>query len=75
MAADSVKFIEFMLESICDSLVEMSTTEQASEQVKFLLNVIGKDTVSGKELMEKVGLKHRPTFRKKYLLPATENVY
>ncbi len=78
-AADSVKFIEFMLESIRDSLVEISSTEQVcvqvSEQVEILLNAIGKDTVSGKELMERVGLKHRPTFRKNYVLPAIENGY
>lgn len=78
-AADSVKFIEFMLESIRDSLVEISSTEQVnvqvSEQVKILLNAIGQDTVSGKELMERVGLKHRPTFRKNYLLPAIKNSY
>ncbi len=77
--ADSEKFIEFMLESIRDSLVEISSTEQVgvqvSEQVEILLSAIGKDTVSGKELMERVGLKHRPTFRKYYLLPAIENSY
>lgn len=78
-AADSVKFIELMLESIRDSLVEISSTEQVdvqvSEQVKILLNAIGQDTVSGKELMERVSLKHRPTFRKNYLLPAIKNSY
>ncbi len=70
---------EFMLESIHDSLVEISSTEQVgvqvSEQVEILLSAIGKDIVSGKELMERVGLKHRPTFRKNYLLPAIENGY
>lgn len=78
-AADSVKFIEFMLESIRDSLVEISLTEQVgvqvSEQVEILLNAIGDDIVSGKELMERVGLKHRPTFRKNYLQPAIEYGY
>lgn len=78
-AADSVKFIEFMLESIRDSLVEISSTVQVgvqvTEQVEVLLNAIGGDTVTGKDLMERVGLKHRPTFRKNYLLPAIENGY
>lgn len=78
-AANSDKFIEFMLESIKDSLLEISTTvqvgEQVSEQVEILLNSIGEDTISGKELMERIGLKHRPTFRKNYLLPAIENGY
>jgi Fic family protein len=78
-AADSMKFIEFMLESIRDSLVDISLTEQVgvqvSEQVELLLKAIGEDTISGKELMERVGLKHRPTFRKNYLLPSIEVGY
>jgi len=67
------------LESIRDSLVEISSTDQvsvqASDQVEILMNAIGQDTVSGKELMERVGLKHRPTFRANYLLPAIKNGY
>lgn len=77
--ADFGKFIEFMLESIHDSLLEISVSdqvgEQVSEQVEIVLNAIGVDTISGKDLMERVGLKHRPTFRKNYLLPALENGY
>ncbi len=68
-----------MLESIRDTLIEISSTVQVgvqmSEQVEILLNAIGEDTASGKNLMERVGLKHRPTFRKNYLLPAIENGY
>lgn len=75
-AADSGKFIEFMLEAIRDSLNELSVTEQVSvqvtEQVKLVLNAIGEDVISSKELMERIGLKHRPTFRQNYLLPALE---
>ncbi len=76
-AANSSKFIEFMLNAIFDALSEIYETEQVSEQVtdqvKKLLEAIGQDTLSGKELMERVGLKHRPTFRQNYLLPAIEN--
>ena len=78
-AADSVKFVEFMLESILTALLEMSSTEQVgvqvTEQVERILKAIGEDIISGKELMERVGLKHRPTFRKNYLLPAIESGY
>ena len=28
------------------------------------------DTLTTKELMDRLGLKHRPTFRKNYLLPS-----
>jgi len=77
--ADSAKFIEFMLEAIRDSLLEISDTVQVgvqvSEQVELILNAIGDDTISGKKIMERIGLKHRPTFRKNYLLPAIENGY
>jgi hypothetical protein len=38
--------------------------------VQKLLVAIANDTLSGKELMERVEIKHRPTFRKNYLLPA-----
>jgi hypothetical protein len=34
--------------------------------------VIGDIAMSSNELMELVGIKHRPTFRKNYLLPAIE---
>jgi len=78
-AADSGEFIEFMLEAIRDSLNEISVTEQVDEQVTeqvgMILDAIGEETISGKELMERVGLKHRPTFRKNYLLPAIEDGY
>ncbi|MDP3387580.1 MAG: hypothetical protein Q8S24_10115 [Eubacteriales bacterium] len=35
-----------------------------------MLAVIGDKEYSTKELMELLGLKHRPTFRDNYLLPA-----
>ncbi|MCK8060267.1 MULTISPECIES: Fic family protein [unclassified Fusibacter] len=78
-AADSGEFIEFMLEAILDTLTEISLTEQVgeqvTEQVKKLLDVIGSESLSSKELMELVGIKHRPTFRENYLLPAIELGY
>lgn len=75
-AADSGPFIEFLLQTIYDMLQEIAKTVQVSDQVtvqvKRLLNGLGNDTLSAKELMERVGLKHRPTFRENYLLPALE---
>jgi hypothetical protein len=44
-------------------------------QVEKLLEVIGDKECSTKELMELLGLKHRPTFRDNYLLPALELGY
>ena len=75
-AADSGLFIEFILEAILDTLMEIENTEQVTvqvtEQVKKLLDVIGNESLSTKELMELVGIKHRPTFRNNYLLPAID---
>ncbi|MEA3422594.1 MAG: Fic family protein [Bacillota bacterium] len=78
-AADSRLFIEFTLKAIYEALVEVNSTvqvdEQVTEQVLKLLDAIGQDTLSGKELMERVVIKHRPTFRQNYLLPAIEQGY
>ena len=72
--ADSGVFIEFLLQAIYDSLKDYDKTEQVivqvTEQVERLLDAIGDDIVSSKELMERLGIKHRPNFRDKYLLPA-----
>lgn len=74
--ADSGQFVEFLLDTIYDALREISNTgqvtEQVTEQVGNLLNVIGDQAYSTKELMELLGLKHRQTFRENYLLPAME---
>lgn len=75
-AADSGSFVYFLLQTIYDSLLEIAKTvqvpDQVTVQVKKLLNELNNDTLSAKELMERVGLKHRPTFRQNYLLPALE---
>jgi Fic family protein len=72
--ADSSLFIEFMLAVIHDTLKDMSASVQVgvqvTEQVKRLLEVFLDEPLSLQELMEKLGLKHRPSFRESYLLPA-----
>ena len=82
--ADSAAFVEFMLEIIRDSLTDITvigcSTVQDSDQVSGqdnspaaqLLSVLGEDTLSAVELMRRLGLSHRPTFRKNYLNPALE---
>lgn len=82
--ADSAGFVELMLEIIRDSLLEITVvgrnTDQDSDQVidqdafsvNQLLSILGEDTLSTVELMERLGLSHRPTFRKNYLNPALE---
>jgi Fic family protein len=71
---DSGPVVEFLLQTICDALKKMAETEQTHEQVtvqvRKLLDKLGTETLSAKELMKRVGLKHRPTFRSNYLVPA-----
>lgn len=80
--ADSAVFAELMLEIIRDTLSEAEVihkqTDQDSDQdsdqdndfVRELLKVMGNQTLSAAELMKRLGLSHRPTFRKNYLTPA-----
>lgn len=82
--ADSAGFVELMLEIIKDSLGEVTivghTTDQDGDQVsdqdntpvEKLLSALGNDTLSASDIMERLGLSHRPTFRKNYLNPALE---
>lgn len=68
------------MEIIRDSLNEVAvvgrSTDQDSDQDKNqidrIISVIGEDTLSAAEIMARLGLFHRPTFRKNYLNPALE---
>jgi len=77
-AADSTVFIEFMLEAINDALSQSiekieAGTDQVSDQVKRLLDVMDDAYLSAQELMARLSLSHRPTFRKNYLNPALKS--
>ncbi|NDV44985.1 Fic family protein [Flagellimonas sediminis] len=47
-------------------------TEQVTEQVESLIQAMNSDEYSRAEIMELVGVKHRPTFLYNYLQPAIE---
>ena len=80
--ADSAGFVELILEIIRDSLTEITvigrSTDQDSDQVtdqdktpiERILSALGDETLSATDLMERLGLSHKPTFRKNYLNPA-----
>lgn len=68
-AVNCAPFIEFMLQVILDTI----RTDQVDDQVKRLLDTVGSRRLSASELMEELGLNHRPTFRKNYLKPALED--
>ena len=78
--ADNAGFVELMLEIIRNSLEKVTvvgrSTDQDSDQDKTpigrLLSALGDNTLSASELMERLGLSHKPTFRKNYLNPALE---
>lgn len=77
-----------MLKIINDSLKEIKTSEKIIDQdndqvavqdsnqnknpVEKLLSVLGDNILSATEIMEKLNLVHKPTFRKNYLNPALE---
>ena len=77
-SADSSCFVSLMLEIIKDSLIEASNAssdqvgDQVAEYVSRLLAVLGNETLSAIELMGRLGLSHRPTFRKNHLDPALD---
>ncbi len=78
-ATDSLPFIEFILTAI-DSVLQENlqsivvvtdqVSDQASDQVEALLNVLKDEYLSTAEMMESLSLLHHPTFRKNYLNPA-----
>lgn len=82
--ADSAGFVELILEIIRDSLTEITvigrSTDRDSDQVtdqdktpiERILSALGDETLSATDLMERLGLSHKPTFRKNYLNPALE---
>lgn len=74
-AGNSTAFIEFLLAAIRDALMRVPQTDQVSDQVsdqvRFLIRGFKNDReMAAADLMERLGLRHRPTFRKNYLNPA-----
>jgi hypothetical protein len=79
-------FIDFMLEVIETVMLQNSTvkqgqsdqvtdqaTDQATDQVKRLLAVMDDGEYwTAQDLMARLSLSHRPTFRKNYLNPALQ---
>lgn len=47
-------------------------TDQVTDQVHRLLKMLGDEVISVVQLMAKLNLSHRPTFRNNYLNPAIE---
>ncbi len=82
-ASEATPFVAFMLGALAEALHEatasMSPTDQVTDQVVVavpvpvlrLLEVIAPgESLSATELMQRLGLRHRPSFRSLYLAPA-----
>lgn len=72
--SDSSAFVEFLLGIILDTLTGTTVVGNADEKTKEtnpsvqkLLDVLGNEELSAARIMERLGLSHRPTFRKNYL--------
>ena len=69
-----------MLEIILDTLKETTVvgkaekdgTDKLSPSVQKLLDAMGDEELSAAEIMDRLGLSHRPTFRTNYLNPALD---
>ena len=76
-AGESTSFIEFMLEiiltTIQDSINNDQVSDYVSDQVDKLLEVMHDQWLSSSEIMDKLALSHKLTFRKNYLNPALEH--
>ncbi len=72
-AGTSTNFIHFMLEIILDTLIETDqVSDQASDQVTKLLKALKRGPLSAAQIMSKLGLAHKPSFRQRYLRPALD---
>ena len=61
-----------IMKVIRDALLSLNKIDQVSDQVKALLDCLGGKELSAVQLMERLNLSLRPTFRKNYLRPALE---
>lgn len=72
--ANATPFVEFLLQAILDTLIKIERdqipTKKVSPNIQLFLDKLGNDELSAGEVMERMGLKNRPAFRKTYLQPA-----
>lgn len=74
-AAQATPFVAFMLSALRQALQEADQTEQVSDQVtdqvaRLLQALPPGVALKSSELMQRLGLSHRPTFTQNYLKPA-----
>ena len=71
---EATPFVEFMLQALRSGIEEAVTSDhvsdQVSDQVLRLLDALRSGEIGATDLMARLNLSHRPTFRKNYLEPA-----
>lgn len=72
-------FVELILEIILETLKQITVIDDkkiknviANPFIQKVVDALGKDELSLAEIMNRIGLTHKPSFRKNYLLPALE---
>lgn len=74
--SDSNAFVEFLLQVILETLQKTTVVgnddaeDRTDPLIEKLRAAMGKDVLSTTEIMQRLGLSHRPTFRQNYLNPA-----
>jgi Fic family protein len=73
--AEATPFVDFMLQVVRETLNAPMQTDQVSaqvsDQVKSLVRAFGSTVeITSDELLRRLGLRHKPTFRQNYLNPA-----
>ncbi|MCY1281807.1 mobile mystery protein B [compost metagenome] len=73
--AEATPFVEFMLQALLQALIESESGDQVSDQVsdqvtRLLQALRPGEALKARELMQRLGLAHRPTFSNNYLKPA-----
>lgn len=75
---DATPFVEFILKAIKEALKNHPNTDQeidqVSDQVKSVLNAFEKVSapLTTEKILQRIGLRHKPSFRKNYLNPALQ---
>ena len=76
--ADAAPFVEFLLQAILDTLKSfeqhpLSNTDNSTPpHIRLFLEALGDEELSITELMQRLGLSNRASFRKTYLQPCLE---
>lgn len=79
-SGDSTQFVEFLLLTFLETLHEIQREQQLpqrtalSPQMLLFLDKLGSEELSASEIMQRMGLKNRPAFRKTYLKPALDSM-